>query len=393
MGQPLGKLCIVLHAHLPYVLHHGVSPHGEAWLFEAAAETYLPLLDLIGEVALHRCRPALTIGLTPVLLEQLVHPRFKEGFVAYLRDRQTQAARDRRAFETQNQPHFANLAQQWENWYVRQLAHFERVGRDIPGQFAARAREGHIQILTGPATHPYLPLLLHDQTIRAQLSVGVATSRRILGDTVSTGMWLPECAYRPGSSWTPPVLNGSARYRTGLETIIADAGLSHFCVDSHLVTDGQPLGTMHGNRFTAVGDAQLHWDAHRGWRNPLEPVGVASEPGPPSCYALARHSSLSEQVWSATIGYPGAANYLDFHRKKLESGLRYHRVTDQAAALGEKEAYIPEDVRSTLYEHTQHFCGLVRQTLSEHQAAGGKAGVCIAAFDAELFGHWWFEGP
>ena len=54
MSEPLGCLCIVLHGHLPYVLHHGSYPHGEAWLYEAAAETYLPLLDMIGEVALHK---------------------------------------------------------------------------------------------------------------------------------------------------------------------------------------------------------------------------------------------------------------------------------------------------------------------------------------------------
>ena len=77
MTDKLGRLSIVLHGHLPYVLHHGDYPHGEAWLFEAAAETYLPLLDMIGEVALMQRRPALTIGLTPVLLEQLAHARFK----------------------------------------------------------------------------------------------------------------------------------------------------------------------------------------------------------------------------------------------------------------------------------------------------------------------------
>ena len=91
MSEPLGYLCIVLHGHLPYVLHHGRYPHGEAWLNEAAAETYLPLLDMIGEAALNKSRPALTIGLTPVLLEQLSHDRFKVGFVSYLYERRQRA--------------------------------------------------------------------------------------------------------------------------------------------------------------------------------------------------------------------------------------------------------------------------------------------------------------
>src|SRR3954453_10553283 len=117
MADHLGCLCIVLHGHLPYVLHHGAWPHGEAWLYEAAAETYLPLLDVIGEVALHDVRPALTIGLTPVLLEQLSHDRFKQGFAAYLAERADQARTDRRQFESRREPQFAALAERWAGWY------------------------------------------------------------------------------------------------------------------------------------------------------------------------------------------------------------------------------------------------------------------------------------
>src|SRR5579884_1828444 len=107
MSEVLGSLCIVLHGHLPYVLHHGTYPHGEAWLYEAAAETYLPILDMVGEVALHNARPALTIGLTPVLLEQLGHDRFKSGFVAYLKERIERAGRDRAELTSKNELHFA----------------------------------------------------------------------------------------------------------------------------------------------------------------------------------------------------------------------------------------------------------------------------------------------
>src|SRR5207244_8435937 len=87
MSQPLGSLCIVLHGHLPYVLNHGVFPHGEAWLYEGAAETYLPLLDLLDTCVAVGVRPAITLGLTPVLLEQLGHERLREGFIAYLHER------------------------------------------------------------------------------------------------------------------------------------------------------------------------------------------------------------------------------------------------------------------------------------------------------------------
>src|ERR1700746_1668620 len=100
MSHPLGRLCLVLHGHLPYVLHHGDWPHGEAWLYEAAAETYLPLLDVIENVIGHKGAPALTIGLPPILLEQLSHDHFKPGFVAFLDDRMERARQDRRFFES-----------------------------------------------------------------------------------------------------------------------------------------------------------------------------------------------------------------------------------------------------------------------------------------------------
>ena len=393
MCDSLGSLCIVLHAHIPFVLHHGHWPHGEAWLYEAAAEVYLPLLDVIGEVALHRARPALTIGLTPVLLEQLAHEDFKNGFVSYLNERIGHARHDRSEFEKSSVPYLAELADRWEKWYSARLEQFERIGRDIVKEFADRRREGHIELLTSNATHAYMPLLLNDQMIRAQMACGTTTSEKHLG-LKPRGMWLPECAYRPAiEAWKPPVLDDQSRYRPGLETFISAAGVDHFFVESQLVEKADPLGTFDDGQFREVGEAQVHWDLKRGWKSPLEPVGVANNPRSPECSSLARHTKISEQVWSAQVGYPGAAEYLEFHRKHGNHGLRYHRVTDIKAEPKEKLAYEPEETFAKLYEHSQDFCSSVRKVLREHKEKTGRTGVCVAAFDAELFGHWWFEGP
>jgi 1,4-alpha-glucan branching enzyme len=393
MSDSLGTLCIVLHGHLPYVLHHGSYPHGEAWLYEAAAETYLPILDMIGECALLNARPGITIGLTPVLLEQLSHDRFKVGFVAYLNERIARAEQDRAEFEKSNQLHLAHLAGIWEKWHQDRLEHFQRIDRDIPREFAARFREGHIQILTSNATHAYMPLLLNDQSIAAQMSAGVHASNHRLG-VKPRGMWLPECAYRPQwDHWLPSVLYDNPRNRPGLENFIADAGVTHFFVDTHLITGGQPIGTYDNGNFRTISDAQLHWDNRRGWRDVLEPVGVVSSPQPPRCFAFGRHPRVSEQVWSGSIGYPGSGTYLEFHKKYNERGLRYWKVTDNKAGLGDKDPYYPDDVPAKIYEHAQHFCNVVREVLREHRDRTGRQGVCVAPFDAELFGHWWFEGP
>ena len=401
MSDSLGSLCIVLHGHLPYVLHHGSYPHGEAWLYEAAAETYLPVLDMIGAVALNGKRPAITVGLTPVLLEQLAHERFKGGFVDYLNERVGRAAADRKEFERANDGHSAYLATRWEQWYTGQLQHFEDIKRDIPAEFAKRYGEGHIQILTSNATHAYMPLLLNDEMCRAQMTCGTLTSERHLGKRPK-GMWLPECAYRPHANpWYPAVLYDNPRDRPGIEKFIAEAGVNHFFVDSHMVERGTPLGYIHG---PAVNDGKLGgffhgvsgdpsgWDRGRGWRWPLEPVGVASSPGMPQVAAFARHPRVSEQVWSGSIGYPGAGEYLEFHRKLGERGLRYHKVTSTKTALSDKRPYYPDDVPGKLHEHAIHFCEVVKDVLRQYRDATGRQGVVVAPFDAELFGHWWFEG-
>ena len=393
MSDSLGCLCIVLHGHLPYVLHHGTYPHGEAWLYEGAAETYLPLLDMIGAVALNRARPALTMGLTPVLLEQLAHERFKTGFVKYLNERIERARHDRAEFEKSNQLHFAYLATRWEQWYSARLEQFEHIKRDIPGEFATRFREGHIQLLTSNATHAYMPLILNDEMLRAQMSAGTATSKKHLG-VQPRGMWLPECAYRPTwEHWMPSVLYDNPRYRVGIEHFIANVGVTHFFVDNHLIGNGTPLGILDNGDFRTTSEASLHWDHNRGWREPMSAVGVVSKAEPPRTFAFARHPRVSEQVWSGSIGYPGAGEYLEFHRKFGERGLRYHKVTNNKMPLSDKHPYYPDDVSGKVFEHANHFCNVVRDVLRAYKATHGRAGTIVAPFDAELFGHWWFEGP
>jgi 1,4-alpha-glucan branching enzyme len=394
MGESIGRLCIVLHGHLPYVLHHGSEPHGEAWLFEAAAETYLPLLELLNEAAQNGIRPGLTIGFTPVLLEQLSHPRFLDGFVHYLHERIERAEADARDFTAATDSRSAGLARRWAAFYQTTLSLFEKIKRDLPGQFAAKQRDGLIQILTSAATHAYLPLLLNDQMIRAQLSCGTQASRRHLG-TTSSGIWLPECAYRPATDrWAPAALYGEPRSRIGLETLIASAGLDHFFVDTHSLANATPMGTIEAEGFRSVYEAQLHWDHDsRGWHSPLEPVGVVSTPRSADCFAFARHPGASRQVWSGTIGYPAAGEYLEFHRKHGDRGLRYHKVTSRTTPLGEKQAYEPADVAGKIFEHAQHFCSVIRTALAQYQKQTGRRGTVVAPFDAELFGHWWFEGP
>jgi len=388
----LGSFCLVLHGHLPYVLHHGTWPHGEDWLYEAVAETYLPLLAVLDECAAWNSPARLTVGLTPVLLEQLAHEHFKLGFERYLADRVARAQADRKAFEKQGETHLAYLASRWQAFYEETAAHFERLGRDIPAAFAERAGRGWIEILTSCATHAYLPLLLEDSSVRAQLRAGAATSQRVLGRR-PTGIWLPENAYRPTGPWRPAIDWGGARDRPGTDRVLTEEGFTHFFVEHRLIEQCRSEWVRDGP-WRRVDGGLAERDPARGWRSVHEPVGVAGD-GDPSAgpVAFARDPRICEQVWSGAVGYPADGVYLEFHKKHGEKrGLRYWKITSTKTDLGGKAPYYPDDVAGKIHEHAQHFCGRVRETLAEHQRRTGREGVVVACFDAELFGHWWFEG-
>jgi 1,4-alpha-glucan branching enzyme len=391
MAPELGCLCLVLHGHLPYVLNHGQGPHGEAWIFEAAAETYLPILRMLDELG--ERRSGLSIGLTPVLLEQLRHWRFQQGFREYLREREQRGGRDAAEFEKNGDAQMLKLARRWESFYKQTREQFHEINGDIVAAFGRHWRDGDIEILTSAATHPYLPLLMTDRAVSAQIKLGTETTQRHFGRR-ATGIWLPECAYRPGyDQWKPPVVFEESTSREGIEKFLAENGITHFFIDGHMVENAEAMGVKENGVWRRVDNAQLHHDAQRGWRQQLSTVGVVSQFEEPRVFVFARHPLVSDQVWSAITGYPGAPEYLDFHRRHGERGLRYHKVTDNTGDMGSKQPYVPADVVSKVRENAEHFCSVVRRILRQYRDYTGNPGIVTAPFDAELFGHWWFEGP
>ncbi len=389
-----GSFTFVLHGHLPYVLRHGVWPHGEDWLYEAAAETYLPILDIIGHCVLHEISPKFTIGLTPVLLEQLAHDHFKEGFEKYLLDRIERAEKDLKEFEDLDNGHMAYLAQQWAETYERLLNQFKAIKRDIPAAYGKHARDGHIELLTSTATHAYLPLLFEDSSIRAQLRAGLASSHRILGYK-PTGMWLPECAYRPGGPWNSPIGWAGKGNRIGIEHLIADETINHFFVENHLIEGSHSEQLFNDGKWWKVDWEEGKKYVNRGWHSVHEPHLVNSDgTGLGRVAVFGRDPRVCEQVWSGAIGYPADGVYLEFHKQWGEKrGLRYWKVTGNKVDLGEKHLYYPNDTEHHIHQHAQHFAKLVHDRVNEYHHRTGRHAHVVATFDAELFGHWWFEGP
>jgi 1,4-alpha-glucan branching enzyme len=254
--MPQGYVVLVLHAHLPYVLSHGKWPHGSDWLCEAACETYIPLLNLLGRLSDEGRRANLTIGITPVLSEMLASGVFKTALKAYIAEKARAAADDRRSFINRGQEDFARLAGQWADFYRGTLEDFtDRYNEDLPGAFRGFQDEGQIEVIVSAATHAYLPLLSLDTSINAQIKQGVETYRKYFGREPE-GMWLPECAYRPstdymgGSHLIPP--------RPGLESFLAAHNLRYFFLDGYHMLRKEPPGA-----YAAEIDRELSLEAQQ----------------------------------------------------------------------------------------------------------------------------------
>ncbi len=387
----MSSFVLVLHGHLPWVVHHGRWPHGEEWLHEAVSETWLPLLEALNEVHRRGVRAPLTLGLTPTLLEQLSHPRFKSAFPTWLEERRQRAERDQAEFAGWGDEHLETMALHWQERMASLAQSFEELDRDLPGAFASMWEEGRIEVMGSAATHAYLPLLCEDRSIQRQIEEGLDVSERILGRR-PVGFWMPECAFRPAGHYSPHVLGKAPEPRAGLDELLAAAGVRWTVVDAHLVRGARSEGVLRDGRFHKVGWDQASAAPEQAWRSPLEPHRVSSSGGHEGVDVLVRHPQVSEQVWSSRVGYPGDGRYLEFHKRHGEGGLRYWRVTSARAGLQDKQRYEPDQVAGTVYSHAQHFCAVVRGALVEH-AAEGRAGILVAPFDAELFGHWWHEGP
>ncbi len=193
----LGAFSFVLHSHLPYCRRAGRWPHGEEWLHEAAAETYLPLLNALYDLAETELPVRLTVGITPILTEQLADPLVREHFVLYLEEKIAAAGADIPRFEQKDSRHLAYLATFYRDWYQQKLDTFrKRFNSNIVGAFSQLQDQGVAEIVTCAATHGYLPLLSRDSSVYGQIKAGAESYKRHYGRS-PRAIWLPECAYRP----------------------------------------------------------------------------------------------------------------------------------------------------------------------------------------------------
>jgi 1,4-alpha-glucan branching enzyme len=386
-----GAFTFVLHSHLPYCRQAGRWPHGEEWLHEAAAETYIPLLRTLSDLAERGVTPRVTLGITPVLAEQLADPLVLEHFGVYCRDRAERAEADVRRFEQLGDEHGRYLASYYREFYLGVLRTLkERFRGSLIGAARALQDAGQIEVLTSAATHGYLPLLSRDSSVHGQIAVGVQSYRRHFG-RAPRAIWLPECAYRPAYRTGP---QPDAPVRPGIEAFLANAGLRLFFAETHTVEGGRPVGKALEEVIGPYGDIPRRYvvpiaeTVAPAERTTFEPYNVARA----DVAVIGRNNMTGMQVWSADHGYPGDFDYREFHKKDGASGLQYWRVTGARVDLGQKDYYHPDWADGRVQQHAEHFAMLVEGLVEAYYQRTGRFGIVAAIYDTELFGHWWFEG-
>jgi 1,4-alpha-glucan branching enzyme len=391
-----GAFTFVLHSHLPYCRMAGRWPHGEEWLHEAASETYIPLLNGLYDLVEAGLPIRLTIGLTPVLIEQLDDPLVQGHLVSYLEERQDGAEADISRLEALGEGHRAHLARYYASWYAHTLRSLEeRFDSDIVGAFRQLQDDGYIEILTSAATHGYLPLLGRDSSIYGQLRVGVESYHRHFGRS-PRAVWLPECAYRPA------YISQEGQLRPGLESFLAELNLGLFFTETHAIEGGEPVGKAAGDAIGPYGGIKRRYvmplpqgSAHEAWTT-HQPYYVLDTTGGRDRHSgvavMGRNNRTGLQVWSAAHGYPGDFDYREFHKKDEVSGLQYWRVTQVGGDLGDKDLYHPDWAQGKVRQHADHFIALVEELTAQYYTESGRFGIIASNYDSELFGHWWFEG-
>ncbi|WNR43700.1 1,4-alpha-glucan branching protein domain-containing protein [Paenibacillus roseipurpureus] len=376
-----GYVALLLHAHIPYVRHSATEVTlEERWFFEAVVDTYLPLIDMMDRLIEDGVPFQLTLSLSPPLLAMLedsrLHMRLRKHLSTLCELGQREVIR------LWGDEHFGPLAKLYADHYHRLHLLYDRLHGDLIAKFRSLSSTGCLELITSAATHAFLPLVKNDAVMRAQLEAAVHEFRRHFGSSPS-GIWLPECGYTPS-----------------LEPHLRELDLHYFVVDTHAHT-------------LALQDEAAD---HAGL-----PLRTAS-----GACAFARDPEAGAQVWSAEAGYPGDPDYRDYYRDighdlgqhggaewaylkpyvlptgaRINTGFKYYSVTGKGDA---KVPYDPARAALKAQLHAEHFiASRVAQVrrLEERRSsldadaadsASAQPSVIVCPYDAELFGHWWYEG-
>ncbi len=349
----IGLLIIHLHAHLPYIrkrVSYGESgfwqPMGypPEWFHEAVKDTYIPLILMFEKLAQEGVDFRLSMDISPTLSNMMRCPFLQEEFLKYI-DAHINLARAEVDRTRRQAMQYHDTAWMHLNRFLEIKDCFLKYDCDLTGAFRKFQEQGYLEISTCGATHAFLPFFMpRPESVRAQIDTAVRDYENTFG-TSPRGIWLPECAYVPG-----------------IERFVQEAGLRYFFTETHAVT---------------LADCPVVFGTHA-------PVFLKGS----DVAAFARDPETGKQVWSGEEGYPGDPDYLDFHFKG--GPLRYNRITTRTNDY--KEPYVRQWALEKAARHAQHFMESRNFRFRYIKDWFWKKPLVVAMYDAELFGHHWFEG-
>lgn len=359
-----GFLCMVLHAHLPYVFHPEYDYFlEENWLYEAITETYIPLIETFYRLFNDNIKFGITMSLSPVLVEMLNNPLLKKRYIRHLE--KLIELSEMEIYRTRHDQKFNVLSRMYHKKFKKTLRLYCDVyKKDITGCFKQISVTKNVYIITSAATHAFLPIFSSiPQIVKAQIEIGVKHYSKIFGRNPK-GIWIPECGFMPG-----------------YDSYLSEQGLNFFYLDTYGILNAKP------SPFYKV----------------YAPVKC-----PSGIIAFGRDEETSKQVWSSICGYPGDYDYRDFYRDigydidnsyvkaflrnfgaKTYTGIKYYRVTGSE----KKEPYNITKALLKAKKHAKHFVSQRDKQINYLFNKFKFKPVITAAYDAELMGHWWFEGP
>lgn len=361
----IGYQLLVLHAHLPYVRHEGYNPKflEENWLNEAILETYIPLIQTFRRLKNESVNFKITMTFTPTLCSMLNDLYLQKNFLSYI-DKLIELA-NLEIKRTSFDPHLNYLSKYYLHKFVETKKLFLEVDQNLIQAFKEFILSGNLEVITCTATHCFLPLFESEpSSVYAQIKIGKKAHKEFWGAD-PRGIWLAECGYFPN-----------------VERVLADNGIRYFFVDTHGIANSVP----------------------RPKYNIFSPVEVGS-----GVFAFARDMESSSQVWSSVHGYPGDFRYREYYRDigfdsefdyikdyvhptgiRVNTGIKYHRITGKTNS---KEYYQPDWAIEACGTHAEDFLKARIAQAEKIYSENSRPAVIVSPYDAELFGHWWYEGP
>ena len=365
MKQTKGYVSFVLHAHLPFIHHPEDDTYlEEQWLYEAISETYLPLLINYTKLVEEKVDFRVTMSLTPPLLNMFANKLLQERYIKYL-EKHIELC-EKEVKRTVYDERLNRLSYYYLERYKNDLHLFRDVYNcNLIEAFKHFQDIGVLEIITCGATHGYFPILyLTEQTVKAQIGVGVQTYEKYFGRK-PRGIWLPECGYIPEC-----------------DKYLKEFGIDYIITESHGVLYANPT-PIYGT-FSPI----------------VSPNGVI---------AFGRDIDSSRQVWSSINGYPGDFNYREFYRDigyeadydyikpyiahngvRVHTGIKYYRITGKTE---NKDYYNVQWAKDSAEKQAGHFLDSRTEQINHLSQFMHKPPLILCPYDAELYGHWWYEGP